>query len=401
MAGQYGGGGGGGLEVVYGVSDAGDPWCAVKDQDDEVLVHVARIGERFVAHFPLEDALAEGGDLYSTLREYLRSHEEGVVVAFGPGGREGQALVALLFAAGLMEHELTAAPALAQAAAEVAAALHLDVKTPLPEPLADAPPPAVRPEEESPASQPEAGRPPEQAAAPVDPEPPLTAASPVRDHASAPAAEAPPPKAPEPEADHIDIAAHARGQQPIVIRGGDGDDVLVGGAHAEHLLGGAGNDTLIGGGGRDTLDGGAGDDEIHLAPEALAIGGRGADTFVIHRPMTVGHPDTLLGVVADFHRKEGDRLVTEDGRPVAPPAPSLAASSDAQAGAVNTSETHEVATRASDGDARVEIDFDDDGVFDGFVVLRAQSEPAPTPAHVAGEGLLTSPAPAAHDWIGL
>ncbi|CAN7453052.1 hypothetical protein LJR219_002962 [Phenylobacterium sp. LjRoot219] len=141
MAGQYGDGDG--LELVYGTSDAGDPWCAVKDQDDEVLVHVARIGERFVAHFPLEDALAEGGDLYSTLREWLRNHEDGVVVAFGPGGREGQALIALLFAAGVMDQELTAAaPALAAAAAQVVAGLELAPAAPLPEPLADAAPAA-------------------------------------------------------------------------------------------------------------------------------------------------------------------------------------------------------------------------------------------------------------------
>lgn len=399
MAGQYGGGGG--LEVVYGVSDAGDPWCAVKDQDDEVLVHVARIGERFVAHFPLEDALAEGGDLYSTLREYLRTHEEGVVVAFGPGGREGQALVALLFAAGVMEHELTtAAPALAQAAFDVAAALQLDAKTPLPEPLADAPP-APTQRDEPPPAEPAPAHPPAHAAAPVKPEPQPAPATPVRDHAPPPPPEASVVKASEAEPEHLEVAAITRAHQPLEIRGGEGHDSLVGGAGAEHLLGGAGNDTLIGGGGRDTLDGGAGDDEIHLAPEALAIGGAGADTFVIHRPPAPGRPDTLLGVVGDFHREEGDRLVTFEGRIIAPPpAPALAAQQDGAADAAEAGRADGFATRTSGEDLRVEVDFDDDGVFDGFVVL-LRAQPEAPPPHGETDGLLTPPAPPSHDWIGV
>ena len=389
MAGQYGGGDG--LEVVYGVSDAGDPWCAVKDQDDEVLVHVARIGERFVAHFPLEDALAEGGDLYSTLREYLRTHEEGVVVAFGPGSREGQALVALLFATGVMEHELTAAaPALAQAAADVAAALQLETKSPLPEPLADAPPSSAQ-DEEPPPAEPARTHPPGHAAARAEPAPQLAAGTPTRDHA------APPPEAEaaDAEPDHLEVAAAPPAARPLEIRGGDGDDLLVGGAGAEHLLGGAGDDTLIGGGGRDTLDGGAGDDEIHLAPEALAIGGAGADTFVIHRPAALGGPDTLLGVVGDFRREEGDQLVTFEGRTITPETNQL----EGRPEAAEAADADGVVTRTSGEDLRVQVDFDEDGVFDGFVLLRAPPE-APPPEGEA-DGLLTPPAPQPHDWIGL
>ena len=400
MAGQYGGGDG--LEVVYGVSDAGDPWCAVKDQDDEVLVHVARIGERFVAHFPLEDALAEGGDLYSTLREYLRNHEEGVVVAFGPGGREGQALVALLFVAGLIDQELTAAaPALAQAAADLTAGLKLDARTPLPEPLAEAPATPAQHEEPPPPVEPEPPHPPQHAAAPIEPEPQLAAETPVHDRAAPPSAEPPPAVAPPAEPLHVEVALAARADQPVVIKGTDGNDLLVGGAGAEHLLGGAGADTLIGGGGRDTLDGGAGDDEIHLAPEALAIGGAGADTFVVHRPPAPDRPDNLLGVVEDFHREEGDRLVTLDGRTLTPPP--RPADGDPHAagdsGAAGTGEAF-VAVRTAGVEQRVDVDFNEDGVFDGFVLLRAGPHPEAPPEDVEGVVLLTPPAPS-HDWIGV
>lgn len=401
MAGQYGGGDG--LEVVYGVSDAGDPWCAVKDQDDEVLVHVARIGERFVAHFPLEDALAEGGDLYSTLREYLRNHEEGVVVAFGAGGREGQALVALLFVAGLMEQELSAsAPALAAAVAEVAATLKLEV-APLPEALADAPAPVAR-HEEAPPAQPESSPAQSHAAEPAEPEPQLAAETPVHDRAAPPAAEPPAAAAPSAEPLHVEVAAVVRTNQATVVHGTEGHDRLVGGSGAEHLLGGGGNDTLVGGGGRDTLDGGAGDDEIHLAPEALAIGGTGADAFVVHRPLLPGRPDTLLGVIEDFHREEGDRLVIFDGRPPPPPPlpPAVEHQGEPPPGVAGASVTEAFgpAVRTSDGDQRVEVDFDDDGVFDGFVLLRAHPGVPPAP-HVDEEGPLTPPAPPLHDWIGV
>lgn len=399
LADQYGGGGGGdGLELVYGTSDAGDPWCAVKDQDDEVLVHVARIGERFVAHFPLEDALAEGGDLYSTLREYLRAHEDGVVVAFGPGGREGQALIALLFAAGVMDQELmTAAPALAAAAAD-AAGLELVPTAALPEPLAEArsaPEPQAAP---APASAEESAHPSTPASAPVEPAPEPAAAAAVHDHADLSQAQPLAPQAPASEPLQVEVAVAGRAGQAPEIHGTDGHDFLIGGAGAERLLGGAGNDTLDGGGGRDTLDGGAGDDLIHLAPEALAIGDAGADTFVVHGPLATGRPDTLLGVIEDFRREEGDRLVTFDGRPLAPPPHEPLGDHPP---AEESPEATGPATRIT-GDERIEIDFDDDGVFDGFVVLRTHPEAsAPAPAPMEGEGLMTVHPPAAHDWIGL
>lgn len=393
LAGQYGGGDG--LEVVYGTSDAGDPWCAVKDQDDEVLVHVARIGERFVAHFPLEDLLSEGGDLYSTLREYLRTHEEGVVVAFGPGGREGQALIALLFVAGLLDQELTAsAPALAAAVAEAAAGLKLEPTAPLPAPLAQAsaePAPSVEPPTPSPEPAPAVTH----STPTAEPAPALVTAATVRDHADV-AAEQSATLAP-PAAQPLEVAAPAgRTSQAVELRGTEGHDRLVGGGGAEHLLGGGGNDTLIGGGGRDTLDGGAGDDEIHLAPEAVAIGGAGADTFVVHGPPVTGRPDTLLGVVADYRRAEGDQLVTIDGRPLAPPP--AGEQPPEQPGAAEAGVVFGPETLTTGEDQRLEVDFDDDGVFDGFVVLRAQAEP---PLRPEGDGLLAPPTPPSNDWIGL
>ena len=44
------------VEIVYGVTDEGDPWCVIKDDQEEVLIHVARINGQFVIHDASSDA---------------------------------------------------------------------------------------------------------------------------------------------------------------------------------------------------------------------------------------------------------------------------------------------------------------------------------------------------------
>ncbi|MBJ7413321.1 MAG: hypothetical protein JHD15_23595, partial [Phenylobacterium sp.] len=104
------------------------------------------------------------------------------------------------------------------------------------------------------------------------------------------------------------------------IVGTGGDDQLTGTAADERIVGGAGNDTLNGGGGHDLLIGGAGDDRIELAEGATAVGGEGADTFVIQAPVQLGNAATLLGVILDFSSFDGDKLITAGGRTIQLPA---------------------------------------------------------------------------------
>lgn len=72
--------------------------------------------------------------------------------------------------------------------------------------------------------------------------------------------------------------------RPLILIGGDDDDVLVGGSGKDILLGGAGNDKISGGGGGDVLAGGTGDDALEggddndwlfgdaiVLPEALTV----------------------------------------------------------------------------------------------------------------------------------
>jgi hypothetical protein len=90
------------VEVIFGATEEGDPWCVVKDEAEEVLIHVARIGDTFVVHYALDDALRQGQDLRSVLRERLAWEDRPEVVV--PFSRQAQSLLALIVAASFM-HE--------------------------------------------------------------------------------------------------------------------------------------------------------------------------------------------------------------------------------------------------------------------------------------------------------
>ena len=103
LADRLSGIGGARVEIVFGATDAGDPWCVVTDENGDVLIHVARIDGKFVVHSAVDDALSEGADLHSALRERLNSEvaaedDSAVVVPFNLGGRQAQTFIALIIA---------------------------------------------------------------------------------------------------------------------------------------------------------------------------------------------------------------------------------------------------------------------------------------------------------------
>lgn len=78
-----------------------------------------------------------------------------------------------------------------------------------------------------------------------------------------------------------------------ILRGNDGNDLLVGTLFADLLEGGAGNDQIYGTGGTDQLAGGTGDDQIH--GNGQLIGGDGADTLAAQSgTLSGGDGDDLL-----------------------------------------------------------------------------------------------------------
>jgi len=361
------------VEVVFGKTDAGDPWCGVKGDDEEVLLHVARVDGRFVVHSLLEGTIEEASDLDTLLRARLDAGTDGgagrqgeVVLPFET--RRAQTLLALAVVVGAFESAPSRAEAAPQASGvepteappseqSSAADLHLGpvvTLQPHAAPVHDRPPAATA------TSAARAEAPATLAANHVDP----AGVAPI--HSAAP---------------ELSAAAGAGSAQSLTplcappiapdLRGTAGADSLVGSARAEWIVGGAGNDTLVGGGGKDTLDGGDGDDRLVFTDGALASGGRGADTFVVEAP-SHANPNQLLGVILDFSPAEGDRVITSRGRLLKFKSDGEGVSatmpSDEHRPTFHTSDAHRTVTR-------VEVDVDDDGSVDGYLLVITRTDP--------------------------
>ncbi|HEY8573098.1 hypothetical protein [Phenylobacterium sp.] len=361
------------VDIVYGVTDDGDPWCVVKDENEEVLVHVARIGSAFVVHHAVDDILSSAQDLPSALGERLAWSAEREAAVVVPFSRQAQTFIALVVATAFFYESAVGLP--------TGPERHED-RSPEPE---TPPPPALIEDDASPDRREVAAH---AMAADADEAQPLPTAQVV---AAAPLqlAAAVTPEAPLPAPEPVTAKTRAAdaGETLVasastnVVQGSSGDDSLVGGAGSDVVIGGDGDDTLSGGGGgADLLQGGAGDDRLELGEQVTADGGEGADTFVVVSPHVLGHADTLLGVILDFRAAEGDRIVTHEGRPVPPEG---VTPSGVGPGTLTT-----LAPTASGGDRRVDVDIDGDGMVDGYVILRGPP-PVPdagAPQHLPGMG---------------
>lgn len=381
------------VEVIFGATDEGDPWCVVTDENGDVLIHVARIDGRFVVHSAIDDAVNENVDLQSALRDRLEATEEAVapqtatILPFNVSARQGQTFLALLAATAFF-YETASLGDTAEAATPQAAALPTEEPGP--------PPPPVEAQDREVVAQGAV------LTDPTDDVQKTTVAQPPAEHAStevkgseiAPAvqaedADAPPP----PQADLTTTAAALAGaDQAAVILGTDGDDLLLGTAADERIEGGDGNDTLAGGGGRDTLLGGAGDDRIELTSTVIAEGGEGADSFVITTdPTSPGLGKVLFGVILDFFAGEGDRIFTSVGREIRLPERQI----DPNAPTTDdTGPTTLVPPTAGGGGSdfgaqggdgllgphpptlvQIDIDLDGDGVIDGYILVGRRGAP--------------------------
>src|SRR5688572_10953244 len=93
------------VDVIFGATDEGDPWCVVTDGDGDVLIHVARIGGAFVVHSAVDDAVNENADLHTALRDHLdatdaaMAPQSATILPFGMTARQGQTFLALVVAA--------------------------------------------------------------------------------------------------------------------------------------------------------------------------------------------------------------------------------------------------------------------------------------------------------------
>lgn len=327
------------VEVVYGMTDEGDPWCVIKDDQEEVLIHVARINGSFVIHDASIDTIQQGETLWSATDRLLggdwRDSREDVVVSLS--GRQAQTFVALVVAATFIQHAdeaeaatltsdvehqsqpegaiLTSAVATQSAAEEPQ---RQDLLAPQAHLTSDSEGPTSSSSTAATEETPDAPSP----AAFSTPEPIQSAA--IEDDVTTPDTQAAAiAAAPEPHGSNLrgddsdDLLIGGAGGDTIEGGAGDdtlhglaGDDSLAGGSGADQLYGGDGNDTLDGGttpeGRFDFLDGGAGDDQLQLHGATLAKGGEGADTFIFSGPPA---PDGFMGMVLDYSSRDGDRLL--------------------------------------------------------------------------------------------
>jgi hypothetical protein len=392
------------VEVIFGATDEGDPWCVVTDANGDVLIHVARIGGVFVVHSAVDDAMSEGGDLHAALRDRLAATEDAVapksatILPFE--ARQAQTLLALVVAAAFFYEtaglggeaqagEAPHAPAAPEETPPPAAANDHDAHSQDREVIARGA--ALQADEDAPSAT-------AALSAPAEPAPAPAAAATLEETPALPAHLA--PVATESAAKAAVVLAAAPAAEvattPLVIKGTAGDDLLVGTAANEHILGGAGNDTLQGGGGHDTLDGGAGNDRIELEGGVVAIGGAGADTFVIRAlaPGHYGHTETFLGYIADFNGQEGDRVLTAGGRAVQIPPPGsgpnhwMQPNTFGPTGGEHPLTGTEAGTPPTTGPtplgtfqtvARVDVDLDGDGVTDGYLLVAFRTATADAP----------------------
>ncbi len=79
--------------------------------------------------------------------------------------------------------------------------------------------------------------------------------------------------------------------EPILIDGGDGNDVLMGGDASDWLAGGAGNDTIFGQSGYDWISGGLGDDVID---GGLNLNGESEFNFLYEEALNITNLDIRL-----------------------------------------------------------------------------------------------------------
>lgn len=373
-----------GVEVVFGATDEGDPWCVVKDAYDDILVHVARIGGRFVIHYALDDALREGADLQAVLGERLQWEEdedrESVVVPFS---RQAQSFIALIIAASFF-YETQHLDPLArppgtdvEGAAQEPAALALGAEFAGPDlPHAKAAAAGLMldsllfPSRSFAAASdpaPEAGHasvwtvggegaaayPTEASVALLQPaswsvEPAASAmatfeASAVRVRAAAVAGPEPSP--------------------PATAGGG-------GGGTAPNV------DAFTAGARQQTVDGTAGADRIAMGPNVVAHGGAGADIFVIQTPSVMSEAETKFGVILDFNAGEGDRLMTSAGKGVVVTLMTATALT-IPTGSLTPADPHTMVVTGQ----RLDIDLDGDGRADGHLVLVDAPRPQAGPEH--------------------
>jgi hypothetical protein len=330
-----------GIEVVLGRSDNGDPWCVVLDAQDEVLVHVARDRGSFIVHAAADDVFVRTSDLRSAVERVLGSRwledRIDVVVPFTGSSRAVQVITAVLVVGSFVEHHRAEAEPLDA----WALAGSRPSKAPLRDLQRDDPAKVVVATDTTSASE-MVG--PVSLATLLEPVPgfELQLLALLEDR----------------PAEHGRQLAAELVAASAAVGAGDARDIVTGTPGDDRL------DGRTGPGERLLLDAGPGDDELLLDHGTIAIGGDGADRFVIQAPDTMPEAKAdmpLLGVITDFDPRL-DVVATDGGMTltVVATVPSRNIFADPN---VNLP-----ALPPLPG-AQLIVDLDNDGQFDGYVLV--------------------------------
>ncbi|WP_374575851.1 hypothetical protein [Phenylobacterium sp.] len=365
-----------GVEVVYGASDEGDPWCVIKDDQENVLVHVARIGGSVVIHDMVADLVREGRDLWLALGRMLGDED-------APAAQDAPAF----------DHELDQRNAQLLVALVTASAFGLDPAAVFKAGAQFAGLPLAEPTETAQSAAADLSAAPhaaDAAAAAAGRDAALELGAARMPHATAaeqPAAHGGDAHIDAPAASHLTVQPQAAaeheatvspaGAAPIkapvaTINGTDGPDTLTGTPAAEVIHGGLGDDVISGGGAPkgqvDVLDGGGGNDKISVQSNVVAEGGSGADTFIVSTPTHTSDANTNLGVIIDYSQVAGDTVRFDTIHKVT--ITSITPVDNVLAGSGDAS-TLLGLTSAVPGE-RVGVDVNGDGVEDGYVLVAVQ-----------------------------
>lgn len=358
-----------GVEVAFGRSDSGDPWCVVLDAHDEVLVHIARVEGDVVVHAAAPDVLVRAPDLRTAVERVLGSRwlEEraDVVVPFASGNRAMQVVTAVLIVGSFAEHH--------RAEAEP-----VDDWIFAPRPLK----PLARDGQRDDAAK---------VALVADAGPDIELAPGLADPVRRPAESLPfgtsfdqPRLAGEPDAagdPGRELAAWVVAES----------EATAGDATADVIIGTPGDDRLDGRrappGLHDLLDGGAGDDRLILDGGTIAIGGDGADRFLLRAPeVTTAGELALLGIIVDF--EAGVDVLTAGGAPsftIVATVPIRNIFADPN---INLGPLPELPGR------QIFADLDGDGRADGYVLVNSV-EPSPALLDAVRQAVAPVPEPPA------
>lgn len=382
--------GGEGLDLVFGKTEEGDPWCVVADERSDVLLHVARIGGAFVVHAPRNEQVIESPDLWAAVSRVLGGvlrDRRGVIVPFPPEAMGQPAVLALMLAAAVRgdfdqivrealpapspgdRAEATPMPAAPAQAAQIQTAQAQAIQAAQAALHSSHAAEARNDDAHLPALQPAHAAVAEIAAPAHAPPTPLE----IRAQAMAVAAEAAPVARTAPNA----------GQPPGGGQsgGGQGGGQSGGGQSGHPSDGNTGaGPPATGGDFAATTPAPPAESPMRtvaIETGAVAKGEAGtADVFTLAVPLKVDAAmPVLLGVVSGFAASDGDRLVFADGAtPVV----------------VEVTALHPLSTTmAGETGRRIGYDLDGDGREDSYVVVL--DAPAPMELHRAAATETTEP----------